>query len=282
MSGTSLPEPRTENPQAAAADDASWSTDVRKMWEGADYPAVAECLWPAAREVAISAGRGAGRQALDLATGTGSVALELAEADWQVTAIDLAPRLMSIGRRHAATTGLTVEFKEASMTQIPSADASVDVVTSGFGLIFAPDPREALTEISRVLRPGGLLVLSAWTPTGTMGQMTSLIGEFLNRHQSAMAPFRWGDPAFSDTWLQPQFTEIQHHTHVLPWLLDAPDDATQWFFDRSPGHRSALMAAGERGPALIAAITTWMTQIAGGNLAFDLSPTYLITTARRP
>ncbi len=138
------------------------------------------------------------------------------------------------------------------MTQIPAADASVDLVTSGFGLIFAPDPREALTEISRVLRTGGLLVCSAWTPTGTMGQMTSLIGEFLNRHQIAMAPFRWGNPSLSDSWLQPQFTEIQRRTYVLPWPFDTPNEATQWFFDRPPGHRSAtcvdhlLLRAGRR------------------------------------
>lgn len=283
MSGTPLPETGNEKkPPAASAADASWNNDVREMWEGADYPAIAECLRPAAREVATSAGRGAGRQALDLATGTGSVALELAQAGWQVTAIDLAPRLMSIGRRHAATTGLSVEWKQASMTQIPAADASVDLVTSGFGLIFAPDPQEALTEISRVLRTGGLLVFSAWTPSGTMGQMTSRIGEFLNRHKIARAPFRWGDPAVSDAWLQAQFTDIEHHTHALHWPFDTPDEATQWFFDRSPGHRSALMAAEEQGAPLVTAIATWMTQVAGGNHAFDLSPTYLLTTAQRP
>ncbi len=277
-------EPRTGNahqPPATAAGDASWRSDVRRMWEGADYPAIAASLRPAAREVSLSAGRGAGRSALDLATGTGTVAFELAEAGWAVIAIDLAARLMSIGRRHATTAGLTVEFIEASMTQIPSADASVDLVTSGFGLIFAPDPREALNEISRVLRTGGRLVLSAWTPAGTMGQMTSLIGEFLNHHKIAMAPFRWGGPLLSDTWLRPQFTDIEHHTHALHLPFDSPDEATQWFFDRSPGHRSALLAAGEQGPGLIAAVTTWMTQIAGGDHAFDLSPTYLISTARR-
>ncbi len=283
MSSALTPEPEQENqlPTATAA-DLTWNDRVRAMWEGADYPAVAECLQPAARNIARSAGIGAGRHAFDLATGTGSVALKLADAGWQVTAIDLAPRLMSIGRRHAAALGLDIQWKQASMTQIPVEDASLDLVTSGLGLIFAPDPQGVLTEISRVLRTGGRLAFSAWTPTGTMGRMTSLIGEFLNRHHSAMAPFRWGTPALSESWLEPQFTEIAHRTHTLRWQFNTPAEATQWFFDRSPGHRSALIAAGEQGPALIAAVTTWMTEVAGGNHAFDLSPTYLLTTARHP
>lgn len=263
------------------ASGSSWTSDVRRLWEGADYPAVAEHLEAAAYEVAKVSGPGGRGQSLDLATGTGSVALALADAGWQVTAVDLAPALMSVGRRRAAERGREVEWVQASIDDVPVSDASVDLITSGFGLIFAPDPQEALAEAHRILRPGGLLVFSAWTPAGTMGRMTGRIGQFLGRSEAFMAPFGWGEPATVDAWLQPGFTDVQHRHHLLPWAFHSPDTATQWLFDRSPGHRAALEAAGERGPALVETVGSWMIEVAGGDRAFDLSPEYLITSARR-
>ncbi|MGB3185779.1 MAG: class I SAM-dependent methyltransferase [Ornithinimicrobium sp.] len=282
MSDSSTPEHGTNRRIGAPTEDELWSRDVRKMWEGADYPAVAECLRTAALQIGRSAGAGGGRQALDVATGTGSVALELAGADWAVTAVDLAPALMAVGQRHAITRNLSIQWKQASFTQIPLGNASVDVVTSGFGLIFAPDPLQALAEISRVLKPGGRLIFTAWTPTGTMGQMTDLVGSFLDRQEVSMMPFRWGDPTLADTWLQKHFSEIHHRTHFLPWSFETPGQASRWFFDHSPGHHAAFGAAGDRGHALVESVTEWMTDVAGGNRAFDLSPTYVLSSARRP
>lgn len=125
----------------------------------------------AAAEALRSAG-GASRQAtrpvaLDLACGTGDLAIGAArttpdatvvglDASWPMLERALA-RARAEMRPHAGSPG-TLCFVAGSMADIPLPDASVDLVTAGYGLRNAPGLDRALDEIARVLRPGGMLV----------------------------------------------------------------------------------------------------------------------------
>jgi ubiquinone/menaquinone biosynthesis methyltransferase len=94
-----------------------------------------------------------GERVLDLATGTGDLALAAAGDGALVAGLDLAPRMIQLAR--AKKGAAAVRFLVGDMTSLPLPPASVDVVTTGYGLRNVPDLDRAIGEIARVLRPGG-------------------------------------------------------------------------------------------------------------------------------
>lgn len=103
--------------------------------------------------------------ALDLASGTGDLAVGIARAlrDVRVTALDASPRMiMAANNRLAkgdADVASRVRALVGDMCYLPIPDASVDLVTSGYGVRNVPDAAQSLREMRRVLRPGGRLML---------------------------------------------------------------------------------------------------------------------------
>lgn len=101
--------------------------------------------------------RRAGR-ALDLATGTGDIAFQLAAAGWDVVGLDVTRRMIELAReKSVAITGArgAPGFLVGDMLALPFPNASFDVVTAGYGLRNVPDLPAAIDEIHRVLRDGG-------------------------------------------------------------------------------------------------------------------------------
>ena len=98
-------------------------------------------------------------RALDLACGTGDIAWASAAGGRDVVGLDLTIAMLrkAEGRRQKAETG-SVHWACGDMTRLPFADASFAVVTAGYGLRNVPVLEAAVSEIARVLRPGGLFV----------------------------------------------------------------------------------------------------------------------------
>ncbi|HET8925954.1 MAG TPA: class I SAM-dependent methyltransferase [Candidatus Acidoferrum sp.] len=107
-----------------------------------------------------------GMRVLDLACGVGDPALSIAAEvapSGRVTATDMGPGMMSLAEELARKKGLTnIEFREANAESLPFADASYDVLTCRFGIMFFPDLARALRECFRVLKPGGRAAFVAW------------------------------------------------------------------------------------------------------------------------
>ena len=77
---------------------------------------------------------------LDVAAGTGNVAIRAAQAGASVVASDMTPEHFDAGRRAAREAGVDLEWIEGDAESLPFADAEFDVVTSCFGAMFAPEP----------------------------------------------------------------------------------------------------------------------------------------------
>ncbi len=109
---------------------------------------------------------------LDVACGTGDLALAAAAAHPRVTVlgVDAAEAMIARARRRVtAEAAGRVSFETGDLTQLPLADASVDVVLGGYALRNVPSHEAALAELHRVLRPGGMLLTldfyrPAWAP----------------------------------------------------------------------------------------------------------------------
>jgi ubiquinone/menaquinone biosynthesis C-methylase UbiE len=92
---------------------------------------------------------------LDAACGTGAVAFLAAEHGATVLGMDFAPALIDTARTLAATRGSVARFEVADAEAMPYDEASFDVVSSSFGVMFAPDHEAVAGELGRVTRPGG-------------------------------------------------------------------------------------------------------------------------------
>ncbi|HEX2088070.1 MAG TPA: ubiquinone/menaquinone biosynthesis methyltransferase [Solirubrobacteraceae bacterium] len=105
---------------------------------------------------------GPGSRALDVATGTGDLAIELASRGAGVVGMDFSPEMLAVARRKAP--GIPFEQGDAQALAYP--DASFDAATVGFGARNFGDLRLGLSEMARVVRPGGrVVVLEITTPT---------------------------------------------------------------------------------------------------------------------
>ncbi len=105
---------------------------------------------------------GPGSDALDLCTGTGDLALALRRRigpDGRVVGSDFSEPMLDLARRKSGEEGLPVEFGWADALELPYGDASFDAVTIGFGARNLADLERGLSEMARVLRPGGRLVI---------------------------------------------------------------------------------------------------------------------------
>ena len=92
-----------------------------------------------------------GARVLDVATGTGAVALELQARGCTVVGVDQSPEMLAVARRRG------VEVVEASADSLPFEDASVDALTFTYLLRYVDDPVATLRELARVVRPGGTI-----------------------------------------------------------------------------------------------------------------------------
>jgi ubiquinone/menaquinone biosynthesis C-methylase UbiE len=83
-------------------------------------------------------------------------------------------------------------FQLADAEALPFADGEFDVVTSTFGVMFAPDQKRSAAEMQRVCRPGGKIGLANWTPDSFIGQLFRTLGGYVPPAPGLMSPALWG------------------------------------------------------------------------------------------
>jgi SAM-dependent methyltransferase len=165
----------------------------RQVWSSGDYPDIAHRIESAAERVVSAAGVEAGQDVLDVATGSGNVAIVCAQRGATVTGLDLTPELFDAARRRAAEANVQCEWVEGDAEELPYPDDSFDRVLSTFGTMFAPRHDRAAAELVRVCRPGGRIAVAAWTPEGANGRMFTTVASHLPPPPPDMKPpLLWG------------------------------------------------------------------------------------------
>ncbi len=137
-----------------------------ETWSGASYERIAETFAPIHDRIVAALAIEPGTRVLDVACGTGGVALRAARAGADVVGIDISPDQLAKARRAADAEGLSVRFDEGDCQELPYGDAEFDRVVSAFGVIFAPDHERTAEELARVCRLGGRFALTAWQDDG--------------------------------------------------------------------------------------------------------------------
>lgn len=193
------------------------------MWGGAQYERVAELFTPVHDELVARLSPQPGERWLDLATGTGAVALRAARAGAEVTGIDIAPALIEQAERAAEAEDLRIRLDVGDAQALPYEDGGFDVVCSCFGVIFAPDREAAAQELGRVCRPGGRLGLATWRPDQGLH---AVYKPFLDRPPPG-DPDYWGDEESVRSLLAPDFeVDISEGE----WTLSGDSGESLWEF----------------------------------------------------
>ena len=172
-------------------------TAASSVWALGDYHRFAkQMLWSVGPVLVEACEVVSGQNVLDVAAGTGNVAIRAAEAGADVVAADLTPESLAAGEREARERGLDIEWVVADAQGLPFADDEFDVVTSAFGAMFAPDHEAVANELLRVCRPGGTIGLANFTPAGGVGEFFGVFAPYLPAPPpGAQPPVLWGDEA---------------------------------------------------------------------------------------
>lgn len=165
---------------------------LRATWIAGDFGQIAKFLAAEAEDFIDRLGVKPESTVLDVACGTGNLALPAARLGANVTGVDIAPNLVEQARANAAREGVKAQFDEGDAEALPYESGRFDTVVTMYGAMFAPRPELVATELLRVTKPGGRIAMGNWTPAGFIGQMFKVVGAHVTPPAGMPSPLLWG------------------------------------------------------------------------------------------
>jgi ubiquinone/menaquinone biosynthesis C-methylase UbiE len=165
---------------------------LRATWIAGDFGEIAKSLASGGEEFIDRLELKPGMKVLDVACGTGNLALPAARTGAAVTGVDIAPNLIEQAKATAAAEGLSARFDVGDAEDLQYEDGEFDVVITMFGAMFAPRPAVTAGELKRVCKPGGLIAMANWTPGGFTGQMFKIGAGYVPPPPGMPSPVLWG------------------------------------------------------------------------------------------
>jgi SAM-dependent methyltransferase len=269
-----------------AFDVAAFKQVQRNIWSAGDYPDIAHRIESAAERLVEAADVGARHEVLDVATGSGNVAIVCAQRGANVTGLDLTPELFEAARRRAAAANVRCEWIEGDAEELPFPDDSFDRVLSTFGTMFAPRHERAAAELVRVCRPGGTIAVAAWTPEGGNGQMFKTVASHMPPPPPELKPpTMWGNEEYMRNLFGPLGVDLSFARHNVIFEAESPE-AWLEYNERVLGPmvvaRAALEPQGRWDPLHSDLLDLYRSLNLNRDGSFRAEGEYLVTVARVP
>lgn len=151
---------------------------MKEVWSAGDFGVIAKILEEEGKNFIKRLNIKPGTKLLDVACGTGTLAIPAARAGAYVTGLDLVPDLIRQSKERAFAENLNAKFDVGDAEDLPYLDNEFDYVVSMFGAIFAPRPDVVANELLRVCKPGGTIAMANWTPNGFIGELFKLVASY--------------------------------------------------------------------------------------------------------
>lgn len=206
---------------------------MKTAWNAGDYGTFATYMEPGAIEILNGWEIAPGETLLDVACGAGQISIPAARAGVKVTGVDISPNWIAFARKRAEKEGLDARFDEGDAESLPYDDNTFDVVATIVGAMFAPQPDKVASELLRVCKPGGRILMVNWTPEGMVGHMFREIGKHAKPPAGVVPPVLWGDEKtvrerFLDGIDSLRLTRKYYPLWSYPF---EPAELVQFFFD---------------------------------------------------
>ena len=203
---------------------------LKATWMSGDYGYFAKYLEPGALEILSRISIEPGMRVLDVASGAGQISIPMARAGAKVTGVDIATNLVEQARARAQAENLDAHFDEGDAEMLPYEDGSFDLVVSLIGAMFAPRPDLVAEQLKRVSRPGGRIVMANWTPTGFVGKMFKIHGQYVPPSPLMAPPVKWGDEETVRQRFQEGTSHLKLTRRMYPFRYPFPPAEAVEFF----------------------------------------------------
>ncbi len=266
--------------------DTKATTAPSTVWALGDYDRFARAtVWGVGPELVEACAVEPGMRVLDVAAGTGNVALRAAEAGARVVACDVTPESLAVGAETSRKHGLQVEWVFGDAQALPFDDGEFDAVTSAFGAMFAPDHQAVADELVRVCRPGGTIGMANFTPGGAAGDFFGVLAPYLPAPpEGAPSPLLWGD----ETHVRALFGDGASSLELTPRVVversaGGPREYCDFYRETFGPAVAAYAAAGDAADALDRAFLGFATGLNRGapDGPSEFPYEYLLVVARR-
>ncbi len=226
----------------------------------------------------------AGSHVLDLCCGPGNVTKALCDRGHRVTGVDFSPTMIDLAASNAPDASLAVGDAEA----LDFADGSFDAVVCGFGVCHFARPEVGLTEIRRVLRPGGRFAMTVWCGPGRSATFATVFGA-IREHGDLTVPlpegpdfFQFADENVAREALENAgFGEIDQTVIEPAWQIEDAETLFRIFRDSTV--RGAVLIAAQTDSArnaIAAACAATVRDKFGREDGFAVPMPAALTTAR--
>ena len=227
-------------------------TRLKATWMSGDYGYFAKYLETGALEFLARIPIEPGMRILDVACGAGQISIPAARAGAKVNGIDIATNLVEQAQARARAENLDAHFDEGDAEMLPYDDNSFDLVISLIGAMFAPRPESVASELKRVCRPGGKIIMANWTPSGFVGQMFKTQGQHVPPPAIMAPPVRWGDEETARERFQDGISHLKLTRRMYPFRFPFAPEAVVEFFATyyGPTYKAFAALEGEKQDAL--------------------------------
>lgn len=219
------------------SDSDELKTRLKTTWMSGNYDFFSRFMEKDAEVFFRRLGVAPGTRLLDVGCGAGQLALIAARAGAKVTGCDIATNWIEKARARAAAERLDVNFEEGDAEALPYDDAQFDAVVSLVGAMFAPHPDLVAAELARVCRPGGMIAMANWTPSGFIGLMFKTIAKHI-APSGMPSPVLWGDEATVRDRLQQGIAHLKCERQIYHFDYPFPPDEVVEFFRTNYGPMS--------------------------------------------
>lgn len=200
-------------------------------WANGDFGVIARTLMPAAHDLINSLDIGPGSKVLDVACGSGNLAIISARKGADAKGLDIVDDLIRQSKERAEEEKLNIEFVTGDAESLPYPDNEFDFVVTMFGAMFCPRPDVTTRELFRVCKPGGIVAMANWTQNDFAEDFFGTISRFAPPPPPGLPkPNEWGDEEIVKNRFKDYASNIELTRRTTELIYDVdPAGTTEYF-----------------------------------------------------